>query len=351
MEIYIMDRDLDVIGVVSTYDSIRWINKFYEPGTFEAVFAFTDHMNSRLQCGNLLYKEDEPEPGIITGKHIKLDKRGKQTIQVWGRMASSFLSRRIIWEKTILEGTPEEAMRQLVLQQVITPMNINRKMPLISLGALKGYNGTISKQVTYDNLQETLTAIAMASGLGYRLRLDIDEKKFLFEVLRGEDRTAGSSHPCIFSRDFQSVYTQDYVEDGSNYRNICLIGGAGEDEGRTMAIVGEAEGMERYEMFCNAAYLDADDTDAGYIARLEQKGVEKLNSYALAKSFENKINWSKAMPHDLGDLVTCTDEQWGITMDAQITAIEKGYSRTEESYVVTLGIQAPTLIDLIKAKE
>ncbi len=351
MELYIMNRNLDVIGAVSAYDSILWTNRFYEPGTFKATFVFSSDMNRWLQCGNILYKDDEPQPGIITRKYMKLNKKGEQTIQVQGYMASRLLNQRIIWEKTTLKGTPEEAMRQLVSQQVINPTIKERKMPLISLGELKGYEGAISKQVTYDNLQETLKAIAKTSGLGYRLRLDIPGKRFLFEVLRGEDRTAGSSHPCIFSRDFQNVYTQDYAEDMSNYRNVCLIGGKGEDTDRALAIVGDAAGMERYEMFYNAVLLDVDDTDNEYIARLSQKGNEKLCCYNKARSFENKVNWSRAMHHDLGDYVTCTDEKWGITMDAQITEIEKGYSREGESHVVILGTQVPTLIDLIKAKE
>lgn len=351
MELYIMDGNLDVIGAVSAYDSILWTDKFYEPGSFKATFIFSNEMNRWLQCGHILYKDDEPQPGIITRKYMKLNKRGEQTIQVQGYMASRLLNRRIIWEKTILNGTPEEAMRQLVSQQAISPVIGARKMPLISLGELKGYGGVISKQVTYENLQDALKAIAKTSGLGYRLRLNIPKKQFLFEVLQGEDRTAGSSHPCIFSRDFQNVYTQDYSEDMSNYRNVCLIGGTGEDVDRTLAIVGDATGMERYEMFYNAALLDADAPDDEYIARLSQKGAEKLSCYDKARSFENKVNWSRAMRHDLGDYVTCTDEQWGITMDAQITEIEKGYSREGESYVVTLGTQVPTLIDLIKAKE
>ena len=147
------------------------------------------------------------------------------------------------------------------------------------------------------------------------------------------------------------MYTQDYSEDMSNYRNVCLIGGKGEDTERTLATVGDAAGMERYEMFYNAALLDVDDTDGEYIARICQKGAEKLSCYNRARSFENKVNWSRAMYHDLGDYVTCTDEQWGITMDAQITEIERGYSRDGESYMVTLGTQVPTLVDLIKAKE
>lgn len=351
MEIYILTPEIEVIGVVSTYEAIIWTNKMYEPGSFKATFVFSEKMNQLLQCENLLYKEDEPEPGIITRKYIKLNKQGEQTIQVQGFMASRYLTRRIVWSKTILKGTPEEAMRQLVYQQVIAPVNADRQMPLIFLGELKGYEGEINKQVTYENLQETLTAIAKTNELGYRLSLDVAQKRFYFDVFRGEKRTAGSSHPCIFSRDFQNVYIQEYSEDRSNCRNVCLVGGMGEDEDRALAIVGEGIGLDRFEMFYNVSgLLDADATD-NELKILRQKGAEKLNSYVMARSFEVKVNKAKAMPHELGDYVTCTDEQWGITMETQITAIERGYSKTEESYVVTLGKQVPTLIELIKAKE
>lgn len=352
MDIFILSKDINVIGVVGVYDSMLWITKHYEPGSFKIVFAFTEYLNQRLQCGNMIYKTDEDEPGVITRKYLKLAANGEQTIVVRGYMASRYLHQRIIWNKTMLCGTPEMAMRRLVYEQVIEPQDPARRIPGIELGNLMGYGGKLQKQVTYDNLQESLTAIGRTSGLGYKLRLDFHQKCFLFDVTQGVDRTVGSSHPCIFSKEFKNVYTQDYSEDISNYQNICLIGGAGEDADRVLAIVGEAAGADRYEMFYNASgLLDTEIEIDEYVAQLRQKGTEKLSSYDLAESFEIKINQDKAMPYDLGDYVTCTDEEWGITLDAQVTAIEKGYSRSGESVVITLGNTVPTLVDLIKAKE
>lgn len=352
MDVFILNKDINVIGIADKYDSMLWTIKHYEPGNFKVVFAFTDYLNSRLQLGNMIYKADEDEPGIITRKYLKLDKKGEQTIVVQGYTASRYLHQRIVWNKTILSGTPEMAMRRLVYEQLIEPQDPARRIPGIALGALMGYEGNLQKQVTYDNLQESLTAIGRTSGLGYKLRLDIAQRRFYFDVVQGVDRTAGSSHPCIFSKEFQNVYTQDYSEDISNYENICLIGGAGEDVERILSIVGEATGVERYEMFYNASgLLDTDIAVDEYIAQLSQKGTEKLSSYERAESFEIKINQNKAMPYNLGDYVTCTDNEWKITLDAQVTAIEKGYSNAGESVVITLGNTVPTLVDLIKAKE
>ncbi len=353
MEIYVMDRDINILGVISTYESILWTEKVHEPGTFKAVFVFTEKMNRILDEENLLYKTDEDQVGIIKRKFLKLDKYGQETIIVQGYMANRYLNQRIIWKKMIMKGTPEQLMRQMVDEQVINPTDSNRKMPLIELGDFKGYDAEIiEKQVTYDNLQDALTGISKTSELGYRLRLDYERKKFLFEVYRGVDRTLGTEKPCIFSRKYGNVYTQEYSGDSSNYRNVCLVGGPGEDDMRILVTVGEASGLDRYEMFYSAAGIsDKDITNAELIKQLQQKGAEKMAVYYIAKAFESKINQNKAMDYALGDYVTCTDPKWGVTVNTQVKAIRKGLSKKEKSIIVTFGDDAPTLVDLIKAKE
>lgn len=353
MEIYVLDNQINILGVFSTYESILWTEKVHEPGTFKAVFLFTQKMNNILNRGNLLYKTDEVQPGIIKRKFLKIDKYGQKTIVIQGFMANRYLNQRIIWKKMIMRGTPEQIMRQMVEEQVINPEDNDRKMPLIEMGDFKGYDDAkIEKQVSYDNLQESLTDVSKISELGYRLRLDFTIKKFLFEVYKGMDRTIGSETPCIFSIKYKNVYTQEYSEDDSNYRNICLVGGPGEDDERILVSVGEASGLDRYEFFYNASGLSEKDITAEeLINQLRQKGKEKTATYPIAKSFESKINQKKAMTYALGDYVTCTNPEWGVTIDTQVKAIQKGLSKKEESLLVTFGDSIPSLINLIKAKE
>lgn len=353
MKIYVLDRDINIVGVFSTYESILWTDKVHEPGTFKAIFVFTKRMNRILKRGNLLYKRDEEQPGIITRKYLKLDKYGQQTITIQGYMANRYLRQRIIWKKMVMRGTTEQIMRQMVEEQVINPEDSARKMPLIELGEFHGYDeDEIEKQVTYDNLQESLTDVSKTSELGYRLRLDFARKKLVFEVYKGTDRTLGTENPCIFARKYKNVYTQEYSEDDSNYQNVCLVGGPGEDDKRTLVTVGEASGMDRHEFFYNASGISEKDiTNAELLSQLRQKGTEKMAAYYIAKAFESKINQKKAMTYALGDYVTCTDSTWGVTVNTQVKAIQKGLSKKEESLIVTFGDDVPTLIDLIKAKE
>lgn len=353
MEIYILDRDLNIVGVISTYDSILWTEKVHEPGNIKAVFVFTEKMNKLLQRGYLLYKTDELQPAVITRKTLKLNKYGQQTITIQGYMVTRYFRQRIIWKKMIMKGTPEQLMRQMVQEQIIAPEDETRKIPLIELGDLQNFDmDEVEKQITYDNLQEALTDMSKTTELGYRLRLDYARKKLVFEVYKGTNRTQGTEHPCIFTRKFKNVFTQEYNEDEGNYKNVCLVGGPGEDTDRVLVTVGSGAGLDRYEMFYNAAGYSEDGITAAVLQdQLRQKGLEKMSAYYIAKAFETKINKEKAMKFELGDYVTCKDTQWGITVDTQVKVIQKGYSKTEASYVITLGDDVPTLINLIKAKE
>ncbi len=350
MEMYVLDKELNLVGVLSGYEAIIWRDVLDAPGKFEAEFLFTDRINRILQRTNILYKKDEMQAGVINYKHIKLDKQGRTKIRIKGNMASVYLSRRIVWEKMILSGTSEEVMRELVEKQVISPSDPKRRMQRIELGELCGKEDYIEKQVTYSNLQETLTDIAAAAGLGYRLRLDLQEKVFYFEVIKGADRTLGTMQPCIFNREFHNVYTQEYYEDDNNFKNICLVCGVGEDENRVTETVGDASGIDRYEMVYSAAFMkDEGQTEEIYREQLRQKGNEKLKDYYLVESFTSKIRQDKANKCGLGDLVTCSDREWGIRMDTQIKMVEKHLSKDEQEVYFTFGNSQPMITDLIKA--
>ncbi|MCM1494151.1 MAG: siphovirus ReqiPepy6 Gp37-like family protein, partial [Muribaculaceae bacterium] len=125
-----------------------------------------------------------------------------------------------------------------------------------------------------------------------------------------------------------------------------------EDAHRILEVAGGGSGVDRYEMFYNAAGFSTDTVPEETLRlQLVRRGIEKLAGFPVAKAFESKINREKAMNFSLGDFVTCMDTEWGITENTQIKSIAKGYSKTEQSFVVSFGDEAPTLIHLIKAKE
>ncbi len=41
MQIYVLDENINIVDVFSTYESILWTEKVHEPGNFKATFVFT----------------------------------------------------------------------------------------------------------------------------------------------------------------------------------------------------------------------------------------------------------------------------------------------------------------------
>lgn len=44
MDIYILDRNFNVLDVITVYEDILWKSVLNEPGTFKADFVYTDRL-------------------------------------------------------------------------------------------------------------------------------------------------------------------------------------------------------------------------------------------------------------------------------------------------------------------
>lgn len=348
MEIYILNPHLDAIGVINTYSAFIWTTKYNEVGTFQLEVLFSKELNEQLIVGNIIYKTDEEDDAsaIITRKNIKMNQNGSQTIEVRGYLIGKILGQRIIWQTYNFNTSVESAMRSLVDSEVINPTDNDRRINEVSLGDEFGIVERVEMQVSYKNLLSTLSEIAQTYDIGYRLRLDFESKKLKFEVYKGTDRTIGTDEPCIFSRDFNNVISQQYNEDITNYSNVALVGGAGEGDLRVKTVVNptSATGINRREIF-----VDAKSKKDASVNELKESGMEKLSSLKYAKAFTTDVDWMNAMYFKLGDKVSCYDTELGIQLDTRVMEIEKAYSLKEYNMRITLGDGVPSLIKLIKA--
>ena len=350
MEIFILDRELQLSGIVQNFNSLEWCRKLSEPGTFTASFLYSDA--NILQTGAILYNTDEDEPGIITKLSRETDRKGAELITAKGYMAGRLLSQRIVAAREILTGTPSQIMRTLVANNAVSPSDSDRTIPNLYLGT-DGSSVTeqIEYQTEYVKLSKALTDIAEAYELGYKLRLDISTGKLYFDIWSGTDRTVESETPCVFSPEFGSVLSQRYYEDESNYASYILCGSGNDDE-RIVQAVGGGTGLDRYEMYATASGISKrDQTTAQIREQLKTAGAEKMAKYPKTKGFESRINMENAMEFHLGDYVTCENKLWGVRETMQVRAIRKSMRAGRNDVTVTFGDEIQTLTSLLKAKE
>lgn len=359
MELYVFNEDLNLIGMIDSFTSIRWLRRYYKSGEFELHCALTYETVALLARGNIIYKNDDNEAGFINHRSMKQDLDGKEILVVKGKFLTGYLNRRIIWGTEILNVTSEVAMRTLVNKNSIAPTDLNRIIPNLMLGTLKNYTGNVDYQVSYANLGEEIENLSNLSDLGYRINFDTTLKKLDFEVFKGLDRSGNQSvNPrCIFSKEFENILEQEYVDSLNNFRNLCLIGGVGEGTARKLVTVGASIGINRFEVFADQKSLSnvvdgVTMSDVAYTNLLLGKGNETLAETKAIQTFDSKINLNSNLKYkvdfDLGDIVTIMSKKWNVTLDTRITEIEEVYEEKGQEINITFGNSISTLIDKIK---
>lgn len=360
MELYIFDRDLNFRGILDTFFSLRWIRRYHKYGKFELHCALTPTSLELFKRENIVWKKGDEEAGYIEYRNIKQDTDGKEILVVRGKFLIGYLNRRIIWGQEMLKTTVENAMKTLVNKNCIIPSDINRVIPNLVLGTNKELLQTIDYQVSYKNLLDELESLSLTSELGYRALIDIQNRKMIFDIYEGLDRSAGQNvnAPAIFSKEFENVLEQEYTDSLNNYKSLVLIAGEGEGTARELVTVGQGQGLDRFEMFVDARDLQSKDENnnvipiADYRKMLEERGRNRLAECTDIQTFDSRINVRSNLVYkqdfDLGDIVTCTSKSWGITINTRITEIEEIYEENGFNVNVIFGNNIPTLIDRIK---
>ncbi|MDQ7095939.1 siphovirus ReqiPepy6 Gp37-like family protein [Desulfosporosinus sp. PR] len=361
MELYIFNRNLEFIGLLDAFTSLQWTRRYAKAGDFELHCALTRDALSLLTRENILWKKGDPEAGYIEYRNLDQDADGNETLVIKGKFLSAYLNRRIIWGQEVLQDTAENAMRTLVTKNAITPTDSSRIIPNLILGGVQGYPQAVNYQTSYSNLEDEIENLCSLSELGYRVRFDIANKKLVFNVYQGFDRSVNQSvNPrCIFAKEFENILKQSYTDSLNNYRNTVLVGGMGEDVNRKLVSIGTASDLDRFEMFDDAKDLtnvvnNVTLSDADYTNTLIDRGNSKLADTQEVQTFDSTINLDSNLTYktdfDLGDIVTCVSKKWGITIDARITEVQEVYEEAGLSISVTFGNNVPTLLDKIKQK-
>lgn len=368
----IKDADRVTIGVIDVASSIIWHSVYFGVGDFE-IYAKADAQNVELlKVGNYVTRPNNDEIGIIEHINLTFDFTNGYMLTATGRFAKSLLDRRLIYRlsetvnnPTVISGNVEIAVRKLVNDNAIScTFDSRRNISILGLAALSGLTPTIvnesgqaaQKQVAYQNLLEYTEKILHEYGLAARVIFNNSNKKLLYKVYQGTDRSTGNSDgndAVIFSVDYDNLVSSEYDYDEQFLRNSALIGGAGEGLERFFTLLTKNKsGLQLRELFVDASsinrtYTDDNDeeqtyTNAEYRAMLNQKGMELLNSHIISETFAGEINathgvWLYNRDYFLGDIVTVQDNLIGKYIDVRITEVTEVQDENGYSVNVTFG--------------
>ncbi|MEK6452628.1 siphovirus ReqiPepy6 Gp37-like family protein [Caldifermentibacillus hisashii] len=341
----ILTLTLDLLAEIDNYESLLFTRRWHEVGEFELRINRHKRHTELLQRGTLIMLGgSRNKVGIIRHREIALDENGKKTENwlVKGITLKGIAAQRITVPPVgdshdRANGSAETVMKHYVNNHIVNPIDVKRKIDMVVLASDQQRGSTINWESRFKNLAEELIEISKASGLGWDVILDFQQKKWIFDVFEGRDLTVNQSvnPPVIFSPQFESLKQLSFVESNYNYKNYGYIAGQGEGEDRRVVEVGEAEGLSRIETFIDARDISEQDEDQQalpeeqVIAKLRERGRQKLSEFAQEFFLEGQILTNSPFEYekdyDLGDIVTIQNKDWGVTMDARITEIKEIY--------------------------
>lgn len=367
MNLIILDKNFDTLGVVSVFNTLLWYRRYYEPGLFElyAPAEFFRLMNT----GRYLFRSDRAELGVIREVNFARDAGGARTAYCKGYFAEELLNDRVLDTQVNLTGTPEEIGRRMVQRFAIDPADADRKIRRLRLGARNTAGSTVTVTSTGAKLGDKLYDVEKTQEMSHRLVYDYLENMLSFEVWQGKDRTDSQdvNSWAIFSDSFFNVKNVVYNRDESNCKNVAYVAGEGEGAERVIVEVDTRSGPdeERRELYIDArdlqsSYMDEDGaehtyTDAQYRAMLRQRGLEKLAEYERVETVNSDVDPNANLVYrtdfDLGDLCTYRYMDIGIETTKRITEIQEAYEGSRQTLRVIFGNDMVTSITKFMKRE
>ena len=342
MDLWIYSEDFKLLGIVDTSASVIWANRFRQCGDFEIYIPASDPALELLQEDRYVHRPGNKMTCIIEKRALESDEENGDYFIVTGRCLRSILSRRIIWDQTVLTGTVENALRRLVTDAFISPAIPARKYDKLILAPAHGYTDKLETQYTGDNLLDVVEAMCATYNYGFSVTLQ--DGYMVVDFYKGVDRTAGQSkNPrVIFSEKYDTLAGSTYTRDKTLYKSVALVAGEGEGAARKRITVQRStdlSGLQRREMYIDARDISSNDgeiTDQEYLAQLSARGNAQLAETPIVESMagrvENMQTYAYGIDYDLGDTVT-TENKYGLQANTQVLEVVEAWD--ESGYTIT----------------
>lgn len=362
IEIRFYDKKFNWIGVINLCRYLQFKRELYGVGTFELQVSLnTKGILELCKIGNIIViNGDGKKSGIIRGFTIEKS-RGNSVVTINGHTGDGLTTQKIVvpptasqdsnalgWEK--VSGNAETVIKHFINRNMYNAYDKNRNIENLIVAENTNFGKTFPWKARYTNLAEELENICSYAQVGYSIYADIKNKKWVFDILRGKDRTKSQQEisPVVFRTEYSNIEEFTYTEDYLDYANTGYAGGYGEDEKRLMYILNpENKDVDRFETFLDCSNND-NITDLMYYAK------QKMVDYEPKKTIELLTLPRTFIFEDdyfLGDKVSVYIDKLGLEIDVVVTSVIETWER-EGGYIceLRLGDKVPNIFS-IKNKE
>lgn len=362
MQLIVLDSDFETLGSIPLFRTLIWARRYEKLGCFE-LYTSKDYFDL-LNSGRYLYRNDAEELGVIDEVNYAQDENGSREAYAKGNFAEKLLTDRVIAGTMIFSGNVETAMRNMVYNAAIAPVDSDRIIKHLRLGEVTGIAGTLDSQTTGANLSEKLYEIGNTLEISHRVKYDYLTNDLAFEVWQGVDRRDSQEENswAIFSNSFYNIRNVVYNRNSSSYKNFAYVAGAGEGADRIIVTVDlRLPGEERKEIWVDARDLQQQDENGKEISltvykqQLIQRGKEKLAEYRKVETVNSGVDSNANLVYkkdfDLGDYSTYINTEINVATDKRITEVMETYEGGATELTVTFGTDEVTTVQQLIKRE
>ena len=162
IDVFVLDGDLKIIGIIDAYKSLIWAKRYRETGDCELYIPATRETIGLLKKGRYLARLDDDMICRINKLQVTTSAEEGDFITATGTDTKGFLDQRIIWGTATCSGNIEDIARALVEDSCITPDNPDRALaksndePLVILDTAAGLSTIVCEQVSYKTVGEKI---------------------------------------------------------------------------------------------------------------------------------------------------------------------------------------------------
>lgn len=284
IDISVLDEQFNILGVIDTYESFIWTDRFNTFGDFELYTGVTEKILNICKQDHYLIIPNSPHMMIIEDIGITTDPENGNHITIKGRSLESILDRRIIWDTLVVSSGKDHTLATAIeilvkscfgcngnnTGEVVlnnnkkTKITVRKDRTVTNFYYLKPQKLDIvtptmnQTQYTGENLYDIIYDILESNpNIGYRIlplysmrkyytddyikfnigltdkqfAENLNDYSFIFELYSGFDRSYEQDELpyVVFSPYFDNILNTDYYDSISTEKNVTLV--SGEDQG------------------------------------------------------------------------------------------------------------------------
>lgn len=267
MEVYILDPEYNLLGMIDEAESVLWNPKYNDVGECEIYIPCNEEYLSMLRSGNYIYRFDDDMFCKIERFEITTDVENGDYIIATAKDICNILAGRIVRWQIVFSGTFGEFIQKVLTDNVINPAQSNRQIPHFEFDSsnLAEFSEKVEVSAFTDDLLQLILAACKTYNIGFRVSFNMETRKLVFRLYRGKNKASVTGEKYVeFSPAFANILDSNYTEEDSNYKNVVYVGYKGVNgETHLLSLFkGEAEpqGEARREIYVDGTNTSRDIT-------------------------------------------------------------------------------------------